>query len=97
MVALGTLRHGESHARIWCLWGSAERRTTCPSGEASKVEGRKRAHTLDALGWSWAARAPSLEAGQQVDMAFSVERNNFQERASLQLIIKDIVATGGMG
>jgi single-stranded-DNA-specific exonuclease len=55
------------------------------------------AHTLDALGWGWAARAPSLTAGQQVDLAFTIERNNYQDRASLQLNIKDIVATGGMG
>jgi single-stranded-DNA-specific exonuclease len=55
------------------------------------------ARTIDALGWRWAARAPSLEAGQQVDLAFTVERNNYQDMASLQLNIKDIVATGGMG
>jgi single-stranded-DNA-specific exonuclease len=55
------------------------------------------ARTLDALGWGWAARAPSLTAGQQMDMAFTIERNDYQDRASLQLNIKDIVATGGMG
>jgi len=32
-----------------------------------------------------------------VDMAFTVERNNYKDIASLQLNIKDIVATGGMG
>jgi single-stranded-DNA-specific exonuclease len=52
---------------------------------------------LDALGWGLAARAASLTAGQQVDMAFTVERNNYQNKASLQLNMKDIVATGGMG
>ena len=52
---------------------------------------------LDALGWGWAARAPPLEGGQQVDLAFTVEQNNYQGIDSLQLIIKDIVATGGMG
>jgi single-stranded-DNA-specific exonuclease len=52
---------------------------------------------LDALGWGWAARAPSLTAGQQVNLAFTVERNNYQGMASLQLNIRDIVATGGMG
>ena len=31
---------------------------------------------LEALGWGLAARAPSLTAGQQVDLAFTVERNN---------------------
>jgi single-stranded-DNA-specific exonuclease len=55
------------------------------------------ANTLHALGWGWAARMPSLEAGQQVDMAFTVERNDYQGAASLRLNIKDIVATGGMG
>jgi single-stranded-DNA-specific exonuclease len=53
--------------------------------------------TLDALGWGWAARTPSLAAGQRVDLAFTVEQNNYQEMASLQLVIKDLVATGGMG
>jgi single-stranded-DNA-specific exonuclease len=52
------------------------------------------ASPLDALGWGWAARAQSLPAGQQVDMAFTVERNNYWGPARLQLIMKDIVATG---
>ena len=55
------------------------------------------ARTLDALGWGWAARTPSLLAGQSVDMAFTVEQNNYQDVASLQLVIKDLMATGGMG
>jgi single-stranded-DNA-specific exonuclease len=59
-----------------------------------KLRVGKGARALDALGWGWAARAPSLEAGQQVDLAFTVERNNFQDRACLQFILKDIVATG---
>jgi hypothetical protein len=53
------------------------------------------ARTLDALGWGWAARTPSLEAGQQVDLAFTLEQNNYQDVASLQLIIKDLVAVEG--
>ncbi|HXW16610.1 MAG TPA: single-stranded-DNA-specific exonuclease RecJ, partial [Terriglobia bacterium] len=53
--------------------------------------------TLDALGWGWAARTSPLAAGQQVDLAFTIEQNNYQEMASLQLVIKDLVATGGMG
>jgi hypothetical protein len=32
-----------------------------------------------------------------VDLAFALEQNNFQGMASLQLVIKDLVATGGMG
>jgi single-stranded-DNA-specific exonuclease len=55
------------------------------------------ARTLDALGWGWAQRAPSLEAGNLVDLAFTLEQNNYQDMASLQLIIKDVVTSGGMG
>jgi single-stranded-DNA-specific exonuclease len=55
------------------------------------------ARTLDALGWGWASRMPSLAAGQQVDMAFALEQNNYQDIASLQLVIKDLVATGEVG
>jgi len=40
---------------------------------------------------------PSLAAGQQVDMAFTLEQNNYQDVSRLQLVIKDLVATGGMG
>jgi single-stranded-DNA-specific exonuclease len=53
--------------------------------------------TLEALGWSWAARAPSLLAGQHVDLAFTIEQNNYQDMASLQLVIKDIATTSRMG
>ena len=49
---------------------------------------------LDALGWGWAKRAPSLVAGDQVDLAFTLEKNNYQDVASLQLIIKDVMAAG---
>jgi single-stranded-DNA-specific exonuclease len=55
------------------------------------------ARTLDALGWGWAERAPVLEAGQLVDLAFTLEQNNYQDMASLQLIIKDVATSGGMG
>ena len=55
----------------------------------------KGARTLDALGWGWAARTPSLEAGQQVDLAFALEQNNYQDMASLQLVIKDLMAVEG--
>jgi single-stranded-DNA-specific exonuclease len=52
---------------------------------------------LDALGWGWAARTPSLAADQQVNVAFAVEQNNYQNMASLQLVVKDLVATADMG
>jgi single-stranded-DNA-specific exonuclease len=53
------------------------------------------ARTFDALGWGWAARTPTLAPGQQVDLAFTLEQNNYQDVASLQLVIKDLVAVGG--
>jgi single-stranded-DNA-specific exonuclease len=62
-----------------------------------KLRVGKGARTLDALGWGWAKRTPSLAAGQQVDMAFALEQNNYQDMASLQLIIKDLRASSGMG
>jgi hypothetical protein len=49
------------------------------------------AQTLEAIGWGWAARAPGLAAGQQVDLAFALEENHYQEMVSLQLVIKDLV------
>ena len=55
------------------------------------------ARMLDALGWGWATRMASLEAGQQVDMAFTIEQNNYQDTARLQLVIKDLVGSGEMG
>jgi single-stranded-DNA-specific exonuclease len=50
---------------------------------------------IEALGWGWAARSPRLDAGQRVDLAFTIDKNTFQDRNSLQLIIKDILAAGG--
>ena len=47
--------------------------------------------TLDALGWGWAVRAPSLAAGQLVNLAFTVEQNSYQDIARLQLVVKDMV------
>jgi single-stranded-DNA-specific exonuclease len=55
------------------------------------------AQTLDAIGWGWAARAPALAVGQQVDLAFTLEQNNYQDMASLQLVIKDLILTQGVG
>jgi len=62
-----------------------------------KLRVGKGTRTLDALGWGWAARTPSLAAGQQVDLAFTLEQNTYQDVDSLQLIVKDLMATGGMG
>jgi len=55
------------------------------------------ARTLDALGWGWAARMPPLTAGERVNVAFTLEQNNYQDIASLQLVIKDLVASDEMG
>jgi single-stranded-DNA-specific exonuclease len=62
-----------------------------------KLRVGKGARTLDALGWGWAKRTPSLAAGQQLDLAFTLEQNKYQDMVSLQLVIKDLAATGGMG
>jgi single-stranded-DNA-specific exonuclease len=45
---------------------------------------------LDALGWGLAARTPELRAGQRVDLAFALEQNDYQDLASLQMVIKDL-------
>ena len=48
--------------------------------------------SLDALGWRWAEQAPALGSGVQVDLAFRVEENIYQNIHSIQLIIQDIVS-----
>jgi single-stranded-DNA-specific exonuclease len=54
------------------------------------------ARTLDAIGWGWAARISAPEVGQKVDLAFTLEQNNYQDMASLQLVIKDLVISNGV-
>ncbi len=49
---------------------------------------------IDALGWGWASRAPRLDAGQLVDLAFTLEKNNYNDVSNLQLIVKDLVTAG---
>jgi single-stranded-DNA-specific exonuclease len=61
-----------------------------------KLRVQQAGRTLDSIGWGWAARAPALAAGQQVDLAFALEQNSFQDVASLQLVIKDVVTTSGV-
>ena len=53
--------------------------------------------TLDAIGWGWAARIPAPAVGQQVDLAFTLEQNNYHDMASLQLVIKDLMISNGVG
>jgi single-stranded-DNA-specific exonuclease len=62
-----------------------------------KLRVGKGLRALDAIGWGWAARASSLLSGQPVDLAFTLEQNNYQGLASLQLVIKDLVVSGGTG
>ncbi len=57
-----------------------------------RVEAGTRA--MDALAWRWASRAPRLDAGQRVDLAFTLEKNNYNDTSCLQLIIKDLVTPG---
>lgn len=45
---------------------------------------------LSGVGWSMAARADSLLAGDMADIAFQVEKNEFNGSVSPQLIIRDI-------
>ena len=46
--------------------------------------------SVDALGWGMAAKGPGLTPGQQLDLAFTLEQNVFQDVSSLQLVIKDV-------
>jgi single-stranded-DNA-specific exonuclease len=62
-----------------------------------KIRVGQAARTLDAIGWGWAARAPGLAAGQQVDLAFTLEQNSYQDRVSLQLVVRDLVMSNGIG
>jgi single-stranded-DNA-specific exonuclease len=45
---------------------------------------------LDALMWRGVGRCPPLASGQRVDIAFTVEQNTYQDRTTLQLILKDL-------
>jgi len=46
--------------------------------------------SFDAAGWGWAGKSSPLSPGQQLDMAFTLDQNVFQDVASLQLVIKDL-------
>ena len=48
------------------------------------------ARSVDALGWGMAAKGPGLTPGQQLDLAFTLEENVFQDISSLQLVMKDM-------
>ncbi len=55
-----------------------------------KLRVAQRTRSTAAVGWGLAAWAPTLAASQQVDLAFTVDENVYQDVASLQLVIKDI-------
>jgi single-stranded-DNA-specific exonuclease len=46
---------------------------------------------LDALMWRGVGTCPPLARGQRLDAAFTVEQNVFQDRTSLQIILKDLL------
>ncbi|MDF1502193.1 single-stranded-DNA-specific exonuclease RecJ [Roseisolibacter sp. H3M3-2] len=50
---------------------------------------------LGAIGWGLAARAPGLVAGQRVDVAFRLERDEFRGVSRLQAKLADVVPAGG--
>jgi single-stranded-DNA-specific exonuclease len=47
--------------------------------------------TFDALMWRGVGKVPPLARGQHVDAAFTVEQNVFQDRTTLQIILKDLL------
>jgi single-stranded-DNA-specific exonuclease len=55
-----------------------------------KLKVSQGAKSFDALGWGWAGKGLALMPGGLLDLAFTLDRNVFQEVASLQLIVKDI-------
>jgi single-stranded-DNA-specific exonuclease len=48
--------------------------------------------STEAVGWRLAERAQTLAASQQVDLAFTIDENLYQDMTSLHLVIKDIRA-----
>lgn len=54
-----------------------------------RVAGGGRA--FDALMWRAVGKCPPLERGQKVDAAFTVEQNVFEDRTTLQMILKDLL------
>jgi single-stranded-DNA-specific exonuclease len=52
------------------------------------------AATIDAIGWGMADRLPGLPAGSLVDIAFRLERDEYQGISRLQARIADIRAAG---
>jgi single-stranded-DNA-specific exonuclease len=50
---------------------------------------------LGAIGWGLAARAAGLLAGQRVDVAYRLERDEFRGVSRLQARLADVVPAGG--
>ena len=50
---------------------------------------------MDAIGWGMAERGTALAPGQSLDMAFTLDRNVFQDTPRLQLVMKDVRSVAG--
>ncbi len=46
--------------------------------------------SFDAIGWGMAERGAALLAGQTLDLAFTLDRNVFQDTTTLQLVLSEI-------
>jgi single-stranded-DNA-specific exonuclease len=60
-----------------------------------KLKVAQRGKTMDALGWGRANEGPALVPGRELDLAFSLDENVFQEIKTLQLVIRDLRLSEG--
>ena len=58
-----------------------------------KLKVGKGSKLFDALGWNQGGRPELPEAGESLDLAFTLDENYYRGIASLQLIIKDLRAS----
>ncbi len=66
-------------------------------GKHLKLKVAQGSKAFDALGWGRADHGPTLAPGQQLDLAFTLDENVFQEVGTLQLVIRDLHTLGGSG
>ncbi|MGH9430158.1 MAG: hypothetical protein ACRD3T_01310, partial [Terriglobia bacterium] len=52
---------------------------------------------MDAVGWNCASRFGHFKAGQDLELAFTVEENAFFEESGIQLVLRDIREAGTEG
>ncbi|OKY54421.1 single-stranded-DNA-specific exonuclease RecJ [Megasphaera cerevisiae] len=86
--------YGMGNSRpVFSLYGStvAEIRTMGRDKQHLRitVAGRDRAY-LSGVGWSMAERCDKIRSGDRVDLAFQLEKNEFNGRSSPQLVLQDI-------